>query len=177
MKEQDGSSDGCTAADALLALLLIAAIISSLGLSVVIHRRDVSSVRSRLTIRGSGTSLPDRMYASACLPVGLCVRRRGDGNRSNRRRFQREGEGVLFLVYSPRGVLFFTLSRSRSPVAIEASWGYRLISLSLCVPLPTPGAPTRMIRAAFFSCLVAVENVIAAARQRTGREKGRARVG
>ena len=53
-----------------------------------------------------------------------------------------------------------TLSRSRSPVAIEESCGNRFMSLSLCVPFPTPGAPTSMILAAFFSFLAVVLNVM-----------------
>lgn len=43
---------------------------------------------------------------------------------------------------------------------MEDSWGKRAISRSDCVPLPTPGAPTSMILAAFFSFLEAVAKVI-----------------
>lgn len=54
----------------------------------------------------------------------------------------------------PRGVLRRTFSRSKSPELMEANCGKRASSLSDCVPFPTPGAPTRMIRAAFLNCLV-----------------------
>lgn len=53
----------------------------------------------------------------------------------------------------PRGVLFLTLLRSKSPVLMDASWGNRPNSRSLWVPLPTPGAPTRITLAALLSCI------------------------
>jgi hypothetical protein len=37
---------------------------------------------------------------------------------------------------------------------MDESWGNRLRSRSDCVPFPTPGAPTRMTRAAFLSRIV-----------------------
>lgn len=37
---------------------------------------------------------------------------------------------------------------------MEASCGYLAINLSVWVPFPTPGAPMRIIRAAFLSCFV-----------------------
>lgn len=52
----------------------------------------------------------------------------------------------------PNGVLLRTFSRKRSPELIDANWGNRARSLSVCVPFPTPGAPTRMTRAALESC-------------------------
>lgn len=67
------------------------------------------------------------------------IRSRGDGT---------EGTG------RPRGVLLRTFSRRRSPELMEDNWGKRWIRRSVCVPFPTPGAPTRMIRAAFLSLFV-----------------------
>lgn len=55
----------------------------------------------------------------------------------------------------PISVLLRMFSRNKSPELIDASCGYLLISLSVWVPFPTPGAPTRMIRAAFLNRLVA----------------------
>lgn len=43
---------------------------------------------------------------------------------------------------------------------MEANWGYRRMSRSLCVPLPTPGAPTNIIRAASLSFLLPLETPI-----------------
>jgi hypothetical protein len=51
-------------------------------------------------------------------------------------------------IIVPRGVLFLTLSLSRSPELMAESWGKRRRSRSDCVPLPTPGAPMRITRAA-----------------------------
>jgi len=59
-----------------------------------------------------------------------------------------------FIVLSaliPKGVWFLTLSRRRSPEDIAESWGNRWRSRSACVPFPTPGAPTRIMRAALRS--------------------------
>ena len=53
-----------------------------------------------------------------------------------------------------------TCSRNTSPVAIEDNCGNLFINLSVCVPFPTPGAPTSMILAAFFNFLAAVLTVI-----------------
>lgn len=50
---------------------------------------------------------------------------------------------------APRGVRCLTLCRSRSPELIEDSCGNLCSSRSDCVPFPTPGAPTRITRAAF----------------------------
>lgn len=66
----------------------------------------------------------------------------------------------ILKAHAPSGVLFLTLSRRRSPVAIEHNCGKRFMSLSDCVPFPTPGAPTRMILAALFSFRVAALKVI-----------------
>jgi hypothetical protein len=56
--------------------------------------------------------------------------------------------------------LFLTLSRNRSPVAIEESCGNFFMSLSLWVPFPTPGAPTSIILAAFFNFWAVVLKVM-----------------
>jgi hypothetical protein len=84
------------------------------------------------------------------------------------RRVEGYGDGGGFL---PSAVLFMTWSRRTSPVEIEESCGKRWISLSLCVPFPTPGAPTRMTRAAFLSFLAVVVKVIAT-KIETARETG-----
>ena len=50
------------------------------------------------------------------------------------------------------------------------------MSLSLCVPLPTPGAPTSMILAAFFSFFAVVLKVIVSSKADTvesGEDAGR----
>lgn len=54
----------------------------------------------------------------------------------------------------PKGVRLRTLSLNRSPELIEASWGNRLSMRSDCVPLPTPGAPMRIMRAALRSSIL-----------------------
>lgn len=54
----------------------------------------------------------------------------------------------------PNGVFFLTFSLSKSPLLMAAICGNRASNRSVCVPFPTPGAPTRMMRAAFLSCLV-----------------------
>lgn len=51
----------------------------------------------------------------------------------------------------PAGVRSLTFFLSRSPELSCSISGNCCIKRSLCVPLPTPGAPTRMIRAAFAS--------------------------
>lgn len=56
----------------------------------------------------------------------------------------------------PNGVLFRTALRSRSPELTAESWGNRFMRRSACVPLPTPGAPTRIIRAARLNSFVAI---------------------
>lgn len=56
----------------------------------------------------------------------------------------------------PKEVLFRTLSRRRSPELIAESCGKRFIRRSACVPLPTPGAPTRIMRAALLNSLVGI---------------------
>jgi hypothetical protein len=48
----------------------------------------------------------------------------------------------------PRGVRSLTFFLKRSPELIEDNCGKRFIRRSVCVPFPTPGAPTRMILAA-----------------------------
>jgi hypothetical protein len=48
----------------------------------------------------------------------------------------------------PRGVRSLTFFLKRSPELIEDNSGKRFIRRSVCVPFPTPGAPTRMILAA-----------------------------
>ena len=57
----------------------------------------------------------------------------------------------------PNGVLFRTALRSRSPELTAESWGNRFMRRSACVPLPTPGAPTRIIRAARLNSFVAID--------------------
>lgn len=57
----------------------------------------------------------------------------------------------------PSGVLFRTFSRNKSPELMDASSGNRVKRRSVWVPLPTPGAPTRIMRAAFLSCLDAID--------------------
>ena len=51
-------------------------------------------------------------------------------------------------MHVPKGVLLRTLSRNKSPELIDDNSGNRFIKRSVCVPLPTPGAPTSIIRAA-----------------------------
>lgn len=67
--------------------------------------------------------------------------------------------GMLTLegLYSvPSGVEFRTALRRRSPELTAESWGNRFMRRSAWVPLPTPGAPTSMIRAARLNSLVAI---------------------
>src|SRR5579862_5838515 len=99
--------------------------------------RVESSWWIRRSMRVSGTRLPDFITASALMPgthvlveVGVVVGLRA------------------LLLHSPSGVLARTFSRSRSPELMADSWGNFSKSRFVCVPLPTPGAPTRMIRAA-----------------------------
>lgn len=54
----------------------------------------------------------------------------------------------------PSGVRSLTFFRNKSPELIEDNSGKRFIKRSVCVPLPTPGAPTRIIRAALASAMV-----------------------
>lgn len=54
----------------------------------------------------------------------------------------------------PRGVWFLTLSRNRSPEEMAESWGNLFNNLSACVPFPTPGAPIKIMRAAFASLIL-----------------------
>ncbi len=49
---------------------------------------------------------------------------------------------------SPNLVLLRTALRKRSPELTAESWGKRCMRRSACVPFPTPGAPTRIMRAA-----------------------------
>jgi hypothetical protein len=49
----------------------------------------------------------------------------------------------------PRGVRSLTFFLSRSPELIDESSENLFIKRSVCVPFPTPGAPTSMILAAF----------------------------
>lgn len=56
----------------------------------------------------------------------------------------------------PRGVRSLTFFLSKSPELMDDNWGKRLIKRSVCVPFPTPGAPTRMIRAARESAIETV---------------------
>lgn len=51
-------------------------------------------------------------------------------------------------MHAPSGVRSLTLCRSKSPELIDESCGNLCRSRSDCVPFPTPGAPTRMTRAA-----------------------------
>lgn len=55
---------------------------------------------------------------------------------------------VAWDINSPRGVLFLTFWRRRSPELMDCSCGNRFSSLSDCVPFPTPGAPIRITLAA-----------------------------
>lgn len=61
----------------------------------------------------------------------------------------------------PSGVRSLTFFLSRSPELIEDTSGNFFIRRSVCVPLPTPGAPTRMMRAALVSAGTAMIKVIA----------------
>jgi hypothetical protein len=54
----------------------------------------------------------------------------------------------LPILHLPRGVRSLTFFLNKSPELIEASSGNFLMRRSVWVPLPTPGAPTRIIRAA-----------------------------
>lgn len=60
---------------------------------------------------------------------------------------------AMIIENAPRGVWFLTLLRSRSPELIVESCGKRWSNRSACVPFPTPGAPTRIIRAALESLI------------------------
>lgn len=100
------------------------------------HPRDLSSCRMSRRIISSGTRAPERMAVSARIPGARLLA------------FLRSCYSGEY-ASAPRGVLFFTLSRSKSPELIAESWGKRWRSRSACVPFPTPGAPTRMMRAAF----------------------------
>ncbi len=55
---------------------------------------------------------------------------------------------------------------------MEHSCGNRLISRSDCVPFPTPGAPTRITRAARFSFLVAPKVILVFGLSVSGAEAG-----
>ena len=57
----------------------------------------------------------------------------------------------------PNGVLLRTAFLKRSPELRAESWGNLFMRRSACVPLPTPGAPTSMIRAARLNSFVAIE--------------------
>jgi hypothetical protein len=57
-------------------------------------------------------------------------------------------------VHAPRGVLSRTFLRRRSPELMDDSCGNLCIKRSVCVPFPTPGAPTSMILAALESAIV-----------------------
>jgi hypothetical protein len=48
----------------------------------------------------------------------------------------------------PSGVRSLTFFLSKSPELMEESSGNFFIKRSVCVPLPTPGAPTNIMRAA-----------------------------
>ena len=65
-------------------------------------------------------------------------------------------EGVKRVGHVPKGVLLRTALRKRSPELTADSCGNLCIRRSACVPLPTPGAPTSMIRAARLNSLVAI---------------------
>lgn len=58
--------------------------------------------------------------------------------------------------YIPKGVLSLTFFLSKSPELMDDSWGNRFINRSVWVPLPTPGAPTKIILAALDSCGTAI---------------------
>lgn len=127
MNEESGSCDGSTAQEGDRLRCEIADIMFVLSLEVDNQFLEVSSLKIKSRMSGSGTSDPDFMKDSAC---------------------------------NPRRVLSLTLSRNKSPVLMEANWGYRRMSRSLCVPLPTPGAPTNIIRAASLSFLLPLETPI-----------------
>lgn len=59
--------------------------------------------------------------------------------------------------FIPNGVLLRTAFLKRSPELRAESWGNLFMRRSACVPLPTPGAPTSMIRAARLNSFVAIE--------------------
>jgi hypothetical protein len=63
---------------------------------------------------------------------------------------------VLGVDCIPRGVRSLTFFLSRSPELIDASCGNFFIKRSVCVPFPTPGAPTRITRAALDNCGAAI---------------------
>jgi hypothetical protein len=97
-----------------------------------IHPRIVSSLRMRRNIMASGTSLPDFIVDSAWMPTY---------------RQQRAAHKSVDDV--PSGVRSLTFFLSRSPELIDESSENLFIKRSVCVPFPTPGAPTSMILAAF----------------------------
>ena len=91
----------------------------------------------------SGTREPAFMWDSASRPRGDCVSYLMMSDR---------GKGVI-----PNGVLLRTAFLKRSPELSAESWGNLFMRRSACVPLPTPGAPTSMIRAARLNSFVAIE--------------------
>lgn len=102
---------------------------------------EVNSFRIRSRMSGSGTRDPEVINDSTCSPdrVSLIV------------------QGFKTGQFLPRGVLSLTLSLNKSPVLIEANCGYLRMSRSVCVPFPTPGAPTKITRAASFNFLTPPE--------------------
>lgn len=103
----------------------------------------LSSVRMRRRIMSSGTREPAFMWDSASRPRGDCV---------NYLILNESGKGAI-----PNGVLLRTAFLKRSPELRAESWGNLFMRRSACVPLPTPGAPTSMIRAARLNSFVAIE--------------------
>lgn len=96
----------------------------------------LNSEEIRLRIMESGTRFPAWIAASASKPIKQLAVVIEETSK----------------VSIPREVLFRTFSRSKSPELIEASSGNLESNLSVWVPFPTPGAPTRMTRAALLSC-------------------------
>ena len=86
---------------------------------------------------------------------------------SNQRRILREESSI------PNGVLLRTALRRRSPELTEESWGNLFIRRSACVPLPTPGAPTKMTRAARLKSFMAISGQEGSAERRVGGPESR----
>lgn len=108
------------------------------------HPLDDSSEDINSNIVASGTRFPELRAVSTLAPgcmlvsVWLIHFRRQNADKE-----------PLKVINIPKAVLFRTLSLNRSPELIDASCWYLLINRSVCVPFPTPGAPTSIILAAF----------------------------
>lgn len=110
-----------------------------------------SSLDMRRSIRSSATRPPVFILASAMMPGEESVAVQYPPRALTSAPAPAQGRKKR--PNSPRGVRFLTLLRKRSPELTDCSWGKRLSRRSLWVPFPTPGAPTRMMRAARLSCM------------------------